>query len=392
MQPLRRVSNPERANWEALIYEQGLTFHSAAMPYWREDAHYRVSLGLVTRLMQATDRLHAMCLEAVRCVIAERRYTQLGLPAWAEPLIVQSWMADTPSIIGRFDLAVDPQTLDVRMLEYNADTPTSLLEAGRIQRLWRDTLFPGYDQWNTIEGDLIAAWKHAKQWSRQHRLFCMSMPDQEDIANVVYTAMAAASAGWEVQSGFVSDVTYEDGRFRGPLGERLDVISKLYPWEWLLDDPACESIDLRRETWLEPPWKMILSSKGILPLLWELFPGHPNLLAAGYGAPPAHIEAHVRKPVWSREGQNIIRTDASGNVESRPGEYGENPWIWQELAVIPSFDPWHPVIGSWVIGGVSAGIGIRESWGPITDNRSLFVPHIVDPATANFGGGVEEDL
>ena len=28
----------------------------------------------------------------------------------------------------------------------------------------------------------------------------------------------------------------------------------------------------------EPPWKMVLSNKGILPILWEMYPNHPNLL------------------------------------------------------------------------------------------------------------------
>ena len=32
--------------------------------------------------------------------------------------------------------------------------------------------------------------------------------------------------------------------------------------------------------WLEPAWKSIISNKALLPLLWEMFPNHPNLLPA----------------------------------------------------------------------------------------------------------------
>ena len=31
---------------------------------------------------------------------------------------------------------------------------------------------------------------------------------------------------------------------------------------------------------IEPPWKAILSNKGVLPLLWQRHEGHPNLLPA----------------------------------------------------------------------------------------------------------------
>src|SRR5260370_2813975 len=60
--------------------------------------------------------------------------------------------------------------------------------------------------------------------------------------------------------------------------------------------------------WIEPPWKAILSNKGILPLLWEMFPDHPNLLPAFFEDDPnaARLGASfVRKPLYSREGANV---------------------------------------------------------------------------------------
>jgi glutathionylspermidine synthase len=36
----------------------------------------------------------------------------------------------------------------------------------------------------------------------------------------------------------------------------------------------------------------------------------------------------------------------------------------------------YPVIGSWVIYGESAGIGIREDRQEVTTNSSRFVPHL----------------
>jgi glutathionylspermidine synthase len=132
--------------------------------------------------------------------------------------------------------------------------------------------------------------------------------------------------------------------------------------------------------WIEPPWKMLLSNKGILPVLWELYPGHPNLLAAHFDG-PRDMPSWVRKPLLGREGANITLHTAVGDLET-DGAYGEEGFVYQEFAPVASFDGKYPVVGSWLIGhepgNAAAGIGIRESDTPITDNFSQFVPHLFD--------------
>ena len=54
---------------------------------------------------------------------------------------------------------------------------------------------------------------------------------------------------------------------------------------------------------VEPPWKMLLSNKAILPVLWELFPDHPNLLASTWEPTAAmRADGYVTKPVSGRGG------------------------------------------------------------------------------------------
>jgi glutathionylspermidine synthase len=124
---------------------------------------------------------------------------------------------------------------------------------------------------------------------------------------------------------------------------------------------------------IEPAWKMLLSNKAILPVLWEMFPGHPNLLAASF-EPGKFKTDFVKKPLYSREGANVSIT-ADGKTVEAPGEYGEEGFIWQAYHPLPSFDSNYTVIGSWIVGEESAGIGIREDESPITRNSSRFVPH-----------------
>ena len=66
-----------------------------------------------------------------------------------------------------------------------------------------------------------------------------------------------------------------------PAGTQINSIFKLYPWETMLarrvrPPTPCDTYkDMR---WIEPIWKMLLSNKGILPILWELYPNHALLL------------------------------------------------------------------------------------------------------------------
>jgi glutathionylspermidine synthase len=113
---------------------------------------------------------------------------------------------------------------------------------------------------------------------------------------------------------------------------------------------------------------MILSNKAILPVLWEMFPGHPNLLPAARRR-DAIEGACVEKPIYGREGRNVRVLD-----ENEPAS-GHRGCIYQTLAPLPVFDGWHALIGSWIIGGKAAGMGIREDRKPITGDASRFVPH-----------------
>lgn len=119
---------------------------------------------------------------------------------------------------------------------------------------------------------------------------------------------------------------------------------------------------------------MVLSNKNILPLLWDMFPNHPNLLPA-YATPDRLGGSHVKKPVFGREGANItITTD--GTEIGTGGDYAQGAYIYQALMPPPKFDAVCPVIGSWIVRDEAAGIGIRESNVPVTENTSRFIPHL----------------
>jgi glutathionylspermidine synthase len=154
---------------------------------------------------------------------------------------------------------------------------------------------------------------------------------------------------------------------------------KLYPWEWLMHEEfgkhLLEVSD--KMFWIEPAWKMILSNKAILPILWELNPNHKNLLPTYFEYNKEFGDNYVKKPLLSREGADIVLNNGTVAEMGQPQGYGDEGFIYQKLALLPNFDNNFPVIGSWIVGGEAAGIGIREDAWLITSNMSRFIPHFI---------------
>lgn len=375
---MKRIKNDVRPNWQKTVESQGMIYHTAnGVPYWDESAYYEFTAKEVDELEAATNTLHQMCLEAVQHVIDEKRYGELQIPEAAIPLIEYSWNNETPAIYGRFDLAYNGEG-PPKMLEYNADTPTALVEAAVVQWYWQQDQFKSADQFNSIHERLIAKWKELADYLKPGPLHLTYMDSYEDYMTVAYLQETAMQAGLETKLIPIDQVGWDskDKMFVDAEMYSMKNVFKLYPWEWLLKDQYGQHIAETMESmfWLEPAWKMILSNKGILPILWELYPNHPNLLAA-YTAPD-NLEWYVKKPLYSREGANITIVTGTEELEKSEGKYGEEGYIYQDLALLPKLDGNHPVLGSWVIDGQSAGMGIRESTSLITNNFGRFIPHI----------------
>ena len=131
---MKRVSITPRQNWQQAVEKIGFGFHSTNVPYWDESAYYKFSTEEILLFENATNQLWEMCMNAVQFVIDEKQYAKFFIPEWFIPHIEKSWNEDHPSICGRFDFGYDGTQL--KMLEFNADTPTSLFEASIIQWYW----------------------------------------------------------------------------------------------------------------------------------------------------------------------------------------------------------------------------------------------------------------
>ncbi|MGW1532620.1 glutathionylspermidine synthase family protein [Streptomyces aureus] len=391
----RRTIDP-RPGWQQTVESQGLIYpltrhpDDSLRPYWDESAYYAFSLPEVEALEEVVEELHAMCLAAAGHIVERNRFADLGLH---DPRVVaavsEAWhrRAELPSVYGRFDLRYDG-TGPAKLLEYNADTPTSLVEAASPQWFWMEDRFPGADQWNSLHERLVAAWK------RQGALlppgsplyFAHSAEDElgEDLMTVAYLKETAEQAGLDTDWISMEEIGWDplSGRF---VDNRLAFIRscfKLYPWEWLTTDAfaghVLDTLDNGGGTgttlWIEPAWKMLLSNKALLAVLWELYPDHPNLLPAHLDGPRelARTKGYVAKPLLGREGAGVTVHEPGAAPVVR-----EEACCYQELAPLPSFDGNRVVLGAWVVEDEAAGLGIRESSGLVTDEYARFLPHVI---------------
>ena len=375
---MHRLLARPRPDWEKTVEGQGLIYHhTQGGIYWNESAYYAFSSGEVDELEAATNELQRISLEAGQHIIDQKRFKEFGIPDAAVSAIVSAWNAEPPAIYGRFDLAYDGVHAP-KLLEYNADTPTSLLESSVVQWYWLQDLHPKDDQFNSIHERLVAKWKELKDYCKSPLYFAAAEdPQAEDLMTVTYLRDTATEAGHETAALLMKDIGWDNDNhwFVDLEGRQIGSIFKLYPWEWLIHEAFGLHLleSYKNVQWIEPIWKMLWSNKALLAVLWELYPNHPNLLPA-YLDGPRDLQRYVKKPRMSREGANITYVGDT-RIETG-GDYGEEGFVFQALGPVPVFDGNFAVVGSWVVDGESAGMGMRESDGPITNNLSRFVPHL----------------
>ncbi len=379
---MERHERKPRDGWQRLVESAGFPIHTADGPYWDESVFWSFTPGDVDVLERATAELQERVLEAVGHVIDTGRWwDRLAIPREMVPLVERSWEgADgdgDPSIYGRMDLAWDGAGTP-RLLEYNADTPTGLVEAAVVQWRWLQDVDPSGDQWNSIHERLVDGWRELAPYLPVGPLHfaCLDVP--EDALTTTYLQDTAAQAGLRTSFVEMRDVGWDGtrGAFVDTEGAEMRACFKLYPWEWMARETFGAMLPRAHTRWIEPAWKMVASNKGILAVLWELFPGHDNLLPAFLE--PGEMRSYARTPLLSREGANVVLVrDGDVIAEGKDEGYGKEGHVWQALWEPAAPMPASLSIGSWLVRGVTAGAGLRESDGPITGNLSRFVPHLV---------------
>lgn len=375
---MKKIKVNPRLNWIEKNNELGFDFSFVdGDPYWIEDHCYEFNYNQILELEKATQEIISMCYNVVEFVIENDLFEKLKITEKFWKAIKNSWNKDDFSLYGRLDFYYDGIN-PPKLLEFNADTPTALLESSIVQWKWleeQNIQLKNNDQFNSIHEKMIENWDYYKNnFLNNEILHFTSFADSlEDYRNVEYIMDTAYQAGIKVKYVPINEIGSDGIILIDQEYQEIKHLFKLYPYEWMMNEefgnilinPPCKLI--------EPLWKTILSNKAMLVLLWELYPNNTYLLEASF----SEIEKeYVKKPIYGREGSNISINSNNLKFETEFNSlYDSTGYIYQEAKILPIFDKKYAQVCSWIIGDEAAGICIREDDTPVIGNLSTLVPH-----------------
>lgn len=382
---MKRVILPPRPNWAQQHLDIGFDYYNLPSAdgsmYWSEGIAYEFTLKQIEQLEDAANDLHQMCLEVVRKLVNSGDYpAYFALPDAAIAHIESSWKQQAAMLYGRFDFAYDGK--NIKMLEYNADTPTGLLEASVAQWLWLEQVdqIPHRDQFNSIHEDLIARWQMLFPKASTIHFAASGDAGREDWGNLEYLMDTAYQANLNVSEISIDNIGWDSENFVDLNHQPIQHLFKLYPWEWIWEEQFSEFISTRTQ-WIEPCWKMLLSNKAILVELWKMFPNHPLLLESHPFSTQQNYQGKwAKKPILAREGANINLVEHNRDLGAASGsfyfnDYAKYGYIMQKWAETPIFSGNSTTLGLWMVGDECSGMSIREDQYTIIGNDAHFAAH-----------------
>lgn len=343
---------------------------------------------------QAGNTLYEMFVEAAEYVVQNNLFHEIGIPFNLVEIIKESWENDVHwHLYGRFDLAGGIDGKPIKLLEFNADTPTALFETAILQwAMLKQNELEEENQFNSLYEALVNNFKRLitldedvssfeDNYDGWNFLFTSVKGNSEEENTVRLLQHIATEAGYQTEFAYIDDIEFsgEEGIFYEDTNYELWF--KLIPWE----DIALEESDLtmlltdiiknQKAIIFNPAYTLLFQSKGLLKILWDIYPNHPLLLETSFE--PLNGQKQVKKPVFGREGGSVSILDENANeVESIAGDYDNHKLVYQaytELAKDVQNDSYQAGV---FYAYEACGLGFRKG-NKILNNMSKFVGHIV---------------
>jgi glutathionylspermidine synthase len=344
---------------------------------------------------EAANTLYDMYVEAAEHVIENNLFFELGIPFNLIDIIKKSWENDVHwHIYGRFDLAGGVDGKPIKLIEFNADTPTALFETALLQ--WAILKANNMDeakQFNNVYEAirenfkrLITLFDEPEKFDEFYDgwkiLFSSVEGNDEEEATVKLLQQMASDAGFVTHFEFLQNVHFDDEGIYDADGNSYEYWFKLYPWEDIAtDEPELATIlthimQNQKAIILNPAYTLLFQSKGMLALLYKLFPDSPYLLQSSFE--PLEGVKQVKKPLFGREGANTAIIDADAKILTQTdGPYDNYKKVYQEYVEFTQDTQGNKYQAGVFFAYEACGVGFRKG-GEILDNMSKFVGHIIN--------------
>ena len=347
------------------LEQMGFSWHKDGDgEYVVRDTFLELTAQEVQAYEKATNELYAMYEKGAEYVIENNLFEALDIPASLVEQICYSWKNERNNhLYGRFDLSGGIDDAPIKLIEFNADTPTLLLESSVIQYMmlaYNETLRG--EQFNNIYDAISHKFlKIAKSKKGPYSTFLFSSVEgiEEEKVTVKLLQNMAKDASLITKFAYLEECE-----------ERMayDFWFKLYPWEDMPNFQAASQTAM-----LNPAYTLLYQSKGMLAILYKLFPDSPYLLKSSFK--PIE-EKYVKKRMFGREGANIDIVEQGAVVKSTDGIYDSYKAVYQEYVdFVQDSEQNYYQAGVFYSDG-ACGIGFRRG-AEILDDMSQFMGHIV---------------
>ncbi len=390
MVKLQQVQPIERE----VLEEIGLDWHtdSDGTDYIASDL-VKVSQNECDAYYEAANAIYDMFVKAAQYVIDKDLFFEIGIPFNLVDTIKKSWENDVHwHLYGRFDFAGGIDGKPIKLIEFNADTPTGLFETAILQ--WALLKNNGLDeamQFNNVYEAIMDNFKRLVMlfedpadfdqfYDGWKILFSSIEGNSEEEVTTRLLEKIAQDAGFETRFAFLDEVGFDDeGIYAGE--EACEYWFKLYAWEDLASDEPELVIQLQKimenqkAIILNPAYTLLFQSKGMMKILYDLFPDSPYLLETSFE--PLEGKTYVEKRIFGREGANTKIVNPDGSVmQEKAGEYAHHKAVYQEYVEFAQDAQGQSYQAGVFFAYEACGLGFRRG-GKILDNMSKFVGHVI---------------
>lgn len=377
------------------LEEIGFTWHTDSDgSKYVSDELVEITQDEAEEYYEAVNTLYDMYVEAAEYVIENDLFFDLGIPFNLIDIIKKSWENDVHwHIYGRFDLAGGIDGQGIKLIEFNADTPTALFETALLQwAILKSNDMDDEKQFNDVYDAIRENFKRLitlfddpdtfdERYEGWKILFSSVEGNDEEEATTRLLQQIATDAGFVTHFEYLNNVRFDDDGIYDANENQYEYWFKLYPWEDIATDEPELATTLtnimlnQKAIILNPAYTLLFQSKGMMAILNELFPDSPYLLKTSFE--PLKGVKQVEKPLFGREGANTKIINADGTVVSQTdGPYDNYNKVYQEYVEFPK-----DVRGAKYQAGVffayeACGLSFRKG-GEILDNMSKFVGHVI---------------
>ncbi len=378
------------------LEELGFTWHTDSdSSKYISEALVKITQEEAESYYEAVNELYDMYAEAAEYIIKNNLFFELGIPFNLIDAIKKSWENDVHwHIYGRFDLTGGLDGKPIKLIEFNADTPTSLFETALLQwALLKENGLNEESQFNNVYDAIKENFKRLitlfddtelfdERYDGWKILFSSIHRNDEEEATTRLLQQIATDAGFNTGFEYLQNVKFDEDGIYDRDDNQYEYWFKLYPWEDIaIDEPELATMltnimQNQSAIILNPAYTLLFQSKGILKILYDLFPDSPYLLKTSFE--PLNGIKHVEKSVFGREGANVKIVDSDGSIlHEQDGPYGNYKKIYQEYAELNSDENKEKYQAGVFFAYEACGLSFRKG-GEILNNMSKFVGHVID--------------